>query len=248
MIKKWELICFDLDDTLIDYERTFQAAIHHCFTAFFGQHPHFPQWFAVFKQCCDRYWSDYACRRLTRVEYRRRRFLETMYLFHMKADEKMADEFHTYFDEVVSRFAIPIEGMIPLLHRLRERSIQIGIITNGTSRIQREKIFYLGLGHFFSNEEMIISEEVGYKKPNPAIFHYASHCLAPRSQHRLFVGDSWELDVVGALRANWEAIYFNTRNKAPCTTHRPFAICTNAKQLVSLLCDQEGRGEIERTC
>lgn len=244
MMNTWDLICFDLDDTLIDYERTFQAAIHHCFTTFFGQQFDFSSWFITFKQCCDRYWNDYACRRLTRTEYRRLRFLETMSVYNRKADHQMADAFQDYFDQVVGRFSVPVDGLIPLLHWLRNRSVPLGVITNGTGRIQREKLYYAGLHPFFSDEAIIISEEVGMKKPDRAIFSYAKQQLAPHCDQPLFIGDSWELDVVGALRANWQAVYFNPRQNAPTTFHQPVAVCNNVNELLVLLREppDEGKG------
>jgi 5'-nucleotidase len=235
---KWEVVCFDLDDTIIDYEQTFKRAIQHCFLHFVGNDKEdisFEKWFLTFKQFCDLYWDDYQCKRLTRTEYRRRRFLDTMAIFQLEANTNLADEFHHYFDNVVSRFAVPMNGIVGLLHRLHHLSIKMGIITNGTSKVQQNKVYYLGLSRFFPEEVVIVSDELGVEKPNPAIFHYALDKIAPKSQYRLYIGDSWELDVVGALGAKWQAIYFNTRNQPPTTAHQPLAICNNVDELASSL-------------
>jgi 5'-nucleotidase len=235
---KWEVICFDLDDTIVDYEQTFKRAIEHCFLLFVKKNGYdisFEVWFSTFKKFCDLYWHDYQYRRLTRIEYRRRRFLDTMRTFNLKANTDLADGFHHYFDQVVSQFVVPIRGIEPLLDHLYHQSIKMGIITNGTSEIQRNKVRYLGFTRFFSDEFVIVSEELGVEKPNPAIFHYALKKIAPNSKYKLYIGDSWEIDVLGALEARWQAIYLNTRKQPPTTAHQPLAICHNARELASSL-------------
>jgi 5'-nucleotidase len=234
---KWEIICFDLDDTIVDYEQTFKRAIKHCFSLFVEKSGHvdFETWFSTFKKFCDLYWHDYQCKRLTRTEYRRRRFLDTMVIFRLKASADLADDFHHYFDRVVSRFAVPMKGIVPLLHRLHNCSIKMGIITNGNDEIQRNKVRYLGLTKFFSHEAVVVSDNIGVRKPDSAIFHYASNKIAPHSQYKLYIGDSWELDVLGALEAGWQAIYLNTRKQPPTTRHKPLAVCNNVGDLASSL-------------
>ncbi|BDG36786.1 HAD family hydrolase [Saccharococcus caldoxylosilyticus] len=233
-MKQWDAIWFDLDDTLIDYERTFRTAIYHCFTTFFpNQAVSFLPWFRVFKAYCDRYWPDYAGGRLTRKEYRRLRFLETMRVFHIKISVKTADEFHAYFDEVVGRFAIALPGIISLLERLQSLSLPLGIITNGESAIQREKIAYAGLRRFFSDDAVVISEEVGCEKPDVAIFRCAQRRL-PFGKQPVYIGDSWELDVMGALHAGWRAIYFQ-QQPVSAVSAPSAVICLSVEQLASIL-------------
>ena len=235
-MKQWDVICFDLDDTLIDYERTFRAAISHCFTTFCrNKDIDFSSWFRVFKSFCDQYWPEYACGRLTRMEYRRLRFLEAMRTFHIKADTKTADEFHAYFDDIVGRHAIVMPDIVPLLEQLQKLPVQLGIITNGKSAIQREKIVCTGLHRFFPDHAIIISEEIGSEKPDAAIFRCALHRLACGRQQSVYIGDSWELDVMGALNAGWQAIYLNRQKNAPVNRMSSVMICNNAKELASIL-------------
>lgn len=229
----WDLICFDLDDTIVDYEQTFKNAVRHCFSIFVGSKlVRFEDWFSLFKKFCDEYWDDYECKRMTREEYRRCRFLDTMASLGLKADEKLADQFHEHFDRVVSKFVVPIHGIIPFLQHLHSISVKLGIVTNGKMKTQSEKIHFLGLNSIFPDDAIIVSETVGIEKPSPEIFEYAYMNLAPNCRHKLFIGDSWEHDVVGALEAEWEAIYFNTRHQPPTTKHIPLAVCKNAGELL----------------
>jgi 5'-nucleotidase len=234
-MKQWDVIWFDLDDTLIDYERTFRAAAYHCFISLFpNKDVSFSSWFRIFKWCCDRYWPDYASGRLTKKEYRRLRFLEAMRYFYIKVNEKAADEFHAHFDDTVGRFATPLPGIVSLLERLQSFAIPLGVITNGESVIQRAKIAYAGLRRFFPDDAVIISEEVGCEKPDAAIFHCAQRRLAAGKQP-VYIGDSWELDVMGALHAGWQAIYFQQRQPVFNVLSPSVVTCHSVEQLASIL-------------
>jgi putative hydrolase of the HAD superfamily len=93
-----------------------------------------------------------------------------------------------------------------LLTRLAAR-YPLALISNGTSRMQRAKIERLRLSRFFS--PLLISEEVGIKKPDRAIFEHLLRAWPLEPQSILFIGDNPQLDVVGprdaGLRALWLA-------------------------------------------
>ena len=81
----------------------------------------------------------------------------------------------------------------------------MGIVSNGGSEMQRSKISALGIQSFF--QAIIISSEVGLRKPDPAIFDMALEQLACAADQAWFVGDHPDNDVRGAaaggLRAFW---------------------------------------------
>ncbi len=52
---------------------------------------------------------------------------------------------------------------------------KLGIVTNGTGDVQREKIALTGLGEHVS--AVLVSGELGIGKPDPAIFFMAAPCL-----------------------------------------------------------------------
>ena len=63
------------------------------------------------------------------------------------------------------------------------------------------------LGSFFEAE--IYSCDVGVAKPRPQIFQKVQSLLGISSTEIIHVGDSLEGDVIGALCANWQAVYLN---------------------------------------
>ncbi|WP_368504749.1 HAD family hydrolase [Alkalihalophilus sp. As8PL] len=224
---KWDVICFDLDNTLYNHEFAFKRAILDCLHTKIAQWQNdgqindpidFEQWFATFKYYCDSLWPLLEKKQIDRKTYRRRRYLKTMKMYNLPCREEEADDFHRQYYEHVHRFCEPDVGMRPLLSWLSQSAVKIGIMTNGPTDTQWKKIQQLGLTEFIAEEHILISSEVNLEKPDKRFFHLFERKLSLKNERKLFVGDSWEQDVLGAVGADWEAIYLNTRHKEPSTT------------------------------
>jgi putative hydrolase of the HAD superfamily len=92
--------------------------------------------------------------------------------------------------------------------------VQVGIITNGFGRIQREKITFLELSPLI--DIVVISEETGYRKPDKRIFDTALALAGSRASDTIYVGDSWNIDIVPASACGMNAVWLN-RYAQPCT-------------------------------
>jgi putative hydrolase of the HAD superfamily len=60
---------------------------------------------------------------------------------------------------------------------------------------------------------LIVSEEAGVSKPDPAIFAIALERLGVVASDAVMIGDSWAADVEGAIGAGVRAIWFNRFNR-----------------------------------
>ena len=85
----------------------------------------------------------------------------------------------------------------------------MGIISNGSPDVQYRKLKTLGIKHLF--DCILLSEKVGIRKPDPKIFWKATTSLAKEPEECLYVGDSYERDVLGAKKAGMRACWFNPR-------------------------------------
>ncbi len=65
-----------------------------------------------------------------------------------------------------------------------------------------------GVDHFF--ELILISEEFGRRKPHPAIFISVLEKLGVAPSEAMYIGDSWDDDVVGAHNAGIPSVWINT--------------------------------------
>lgn len=105
-----------------------------------------------------------------------------------------------------------MEGAVPLLRELSGQ-MPVGAISNGQAAPQRQRLEAMGLSNLLSS--IVLSEEIGVKKPDTRIFYYAAGSLRVRPQECLHVGDSFADDVIGAKRAGMLACWFNPEQQAP---------------------------------
>jgi HAD superfamily hydrolase (TIGR01509 family) len=83
----------------------------------------------------------------------------------------------------------------------------IGIVTNNFLEEQRAKLDVCGLTPFV--DIMVTSEECGYTKPAPEIFHITLDHLRCSAHEAVMIGDSWDVDIIGARNAGIRPIWFN---------------------------------------
>jgi putative hydrolase of the HAD superfamily len=92
----------------------------------------------------------------------------------------------------------PVEGA-ELLVRTLKRRFKVGAVSNGLPDVQYHKLETLGLRDAFAC--IILSEEIGIRKPDPEIFRRAADLLGVSPSVCLYVGNSYDSDIVGAKAA-----------------------------------------------
>lgn len=86
------------------------------------------------------------------------------------------------------------------------RSYALGLVTNGASCLQREKLRASGLSDYF--DVVVVSAEVGARKPDRSVFGAAVLKLGVAND-AVMIGDNVENDVNGALAAGLQAVWLN---------------------------------------
>jgi len=100
----------------------------------------------------------------------------------------------------------PVAGAVALVKELRNR-FKAGVVSNGFPDVQYQKLETIGLLHEFSC--IVLSEEIGIRKPAPGIFTHAAAVLNVPPVECLYVGNSYDSDIVGAKNAGMLACWFN---------------------------------------
>jgi len=100
---------------------------------------------------------------------------------------------------------------------LEATPLPVCIVTDFTSKIQYEKILHLGLDGCI--DAIISSEEAGVEKPHSFIFTAGARKLGLALTDCVMIGDSLDKDIVGAMAAGCDAVYFTDRT-APEVTDR----------------------------
>lgn len=246
---RWSTICFDLDNTLYDHEKAFQKTIKAVFVSIRQQmnkeapFVHEDKWFEVFKYHCDLFWQEYEEGSLTQEQYRAKRYAETMHAFGLPSSRREALEFHQEYEQRLPEFSELFESVPGLLESLTKSNVRLGIITNGSEKLQKEKFYQLELDRWIDRRHLFISEMAEAPKPKAAIFDEALQLLDSREKRALFVGDSWAHDIKGAENAGWEAIYVNTRGEKAGPSAHPVKEFSEFNQAASYLREivEEGR-------
>jgi len=104
-------------------------------------------------------------------------------------------------------------GVIDLFAYLKNRSIKIGIISNGISSAQGDAIIHaLKIDKYV--DFLVSSEEVGAKKPNSKPFELALKKSALNRLEVIMVGDKPSSDILGAQKVGIKTIYIGGSRKA----------------------------------
>jgi putative hydrolase of the HAD superfamily len=99
-----------------------------------------------------------------------------------------------------------------LLDSLRSRGIKTGLVANSwpdPGRLLRADVEAFGLADLF--DVIVLSDEVGFRKPQPEIFLHALAQLGVEPENAMFVGDGLDTDVQGAAQvgmATVQALWF----------------------------------------
>lgn len=120
----------------------------------------------------------------------------------------------TFFGELYERFSEATawriyEDVLPTISALGRRGIKLGVVSNWDERL-RPLLERLDLIRHF--EAVLVSIEVGCRKPAPEIFHRAAALLDLQPQAILHVGDSEREDLAGAHAAGFKAVLVDRKN------------------------------------
>lgn len=220
MLKEWDWILFDADDTLFHFD------------AFAGLQRLFQQYDVQFSRAdYDDYqainkplWVDYQNGAISALQLQHQRFESWA--------EKLAvtaSDLNNGFLTAMAEICTPLAGAVDLLNALKGR-VKMGIITNGFTALQQARLERTGfLGVF---DLLVISEQVGYAKPHPAIFDYAINQMEnPVRERVLMVGDNPDSDILGGINAGLATCWLNADGRAQPEGINPTWQVTSLKAL-----------------
>lgn len=202
-------IFFDLDHTLWDTDRNSAESLKELFSEMEIEQKGnccFDDFLSVYRNHNNRLWGLYAENKVGRDAVRSHRFLQTFRDFGIDDNECASQLAEAFISRTPYKKHL-IEGAHQLLTYVRER-YKLSVITNGFRETQHIKLKGTDLTGYF--EHIIISEEVGYHKPDPYIFRHAMEVSGAKApENCMMVGDTLPTDVLGALNAGWKAVHYS---------------------------------------
>jgi putative hydrolase of the HAD superfamily len=213
-------VFFDIDNTLFDQDRAHRAALctlAQRYTDIFhgvGEEDLIDAFLTADKKALEEFHSGIPLN-VIRLE-RQLRILRILRL-----DEGFAEEMTKVFYDLYPRMNTPIDHAGTVVKTLRER-YAVGVISNGSRKVQYQKLDAIGLTELF--QCVVLSEEIGIRKPDPRIFWTALESFDAAPEETLYVGDSYHADVCGAKNAGMKVCWMNHRSQPSGDIHPDFTI------------------------
>lgn len=206
--KKYKHIFFDLDRTLWDFDAAAEVAFERIYDKYNLKDLGIPsahEFHEVYHPLNERLWELYRADKITKDYLNRTRFVMPLehYGIHDNALADHLSEDYVYWSPRIVRL---VPGTMELLDYLKPK-YHLHLITNGFQEVQHTKLSGSGLEPYF--ETLTVSEEVGVKKPNPEIFHYALRKAQATAEDSLMIGDEMAVDIDGARAAGIDQLFFN---------------------------------------
>ena len=186
-------IVFDLDHTLYDRYATIEAGAEFFCRRFADRLSSAITPAVAAKLLCD---GD----RLY-IYYGWRRIFTYLCESGMFSDVPEYEEYRDCMLELYSTYAEPFPFTYTVLDDIKGRTLALGLITNGNSKVQRAKLSLLGIERYF--DEIIVCGELGISKPEAAPFDEMARRLGIPSKELLYVGDNPINDVTASRNAGY---------------------------------------------
>src|SRR5699024_11137067 len=215
-----ETIIFDVDDTLYDqalsFHKTFEQLMDGKFT-----YKDIAQIYRRSREYSEILFDQSETGKISTFEWQTGRIIKACHDFNIEIDEEKASVFHQVYKKEQGKIELFPE-IKQLLDGLYAKGCQLAILTNGEENHQLMKIKQLQLDKWIPEQRIIISGSHGYAKPKQEIFDIVEQRLKCDPSKTIYIGDSYEKDIVGAKQAGWQAIWMNHRNKSLSAHHTVF--------------------------
>lgn len=189
-----QAVLFDLDGTLLDRRGSFERFLRN-------------QW-VRFAHCLGVVHPDQYVQTLIRLDrdgYGPRDALYTSLVAQFELPRDLAGTLLTDYRAGFPSACSLFPDVTETLAALRASGFKLGLITNGSVKMQSRKLECLSLSPAF--DTILISSAEGVAKPDPEIFHRALGRLQAQPARSAFVGDHPDVDIAGARAAGLQTVW-----------------------------------------
>ncbi len=201
-------LIFDVDDTIYNQLEPFENAVKKVFNNY--NDIDVLELFNGHRKYSDELFNLTEDGTLSLEDMRIYRITKAFSDFGKNITLKEAKDFQKEYEANQEKITIS-DGIREVLNFAKENNIKMGIITNGPTKHQSNKVNNLGLNKWISNKDIFISESEGVAKPDMQIFKLVENKMNLDPENTYYIGDSINNDIVGAKSAGWKMIWINRR-------------------------------------
>ena len=200
---RYDVILWDADDTLLDFQRSEASALERAFAEF--DLPLTEEIQRGYLEINHGLWKALERGEVTKQQVLDQRFQRTFHLFGLNAPHD--GSFERTYQRMLGEGAFLLPDAESVLRALSGRCRQ-AIVTNGVTATQRNRLRLCGLDRIM--DDVFISEQLGAAKPQRAFFDAVFDRLGrPPRERVLIVGDSLTSDMHGGEVAGIDRCWFN---------------------------------------
>ena len=212
---KYKHLFFDLDHTLWDFEANARATLSELYGSLQLEERGVSDFDLFYKNYLghnEKLWERYRNGFIRQQDLRVKRMRLALLDFKI-ADDVLAKEMSEKFLDLLPTRTILFPYTKEILQYLADKDYQLHLITNGFEVTQHSKLKYSGLVPFF--KEVITSEGSNSLKPNKEIFEYAFQKTGAAPKESIMIGDTIDVDILGAVNAGIDQVHVNHLTKEP---------------------------------
>jgi putative hydrolase of the HAD superfamily len=205
---KYKAICFDIDGTLYPFslmqKRLTRIWLRHpvFITRYNRMRKTFRIWQKDYKQQIPLRWREAMIIQSNNAQEPDKKFAESDY---RKTYESLKRKMYDPMERLYSK-TVPFDGVRETFKSIKAHGLKIGVFTDFPmyKKLQSMKLDeYVDFG--------ASSDDTGFLKPDAHCFDYLLYNLKMEPSDVLYVGDSYEKDVVGAHNAGIDAVLVNVK-------------------------------------
>lgn len=197
-----KLVLFDIDNTLLDFQKCADFAMKEAMKKWNLDLE--PGYFEVFMEINNYYWDLLEKEKITREELYKNRW-KTVF-------EKLGIEdidgvlFEKDFVNFLYKSHQKIDGADEILEYLKDK-YKLIIVSNSSYHEQDSRLTEAGIREYF--DELYTSEEVGYPKPTKEFFDHVFKDIDVDKDEVIIIGDSIKADIEGGKNYGIKTCWFN---------------------------------------
>lgn len=229
-LMKYSVILFDADNTLFDFDQAEEQALYAVFEK--NRLPMSDTTYQQYRLINSRLWTAFENKEITKDFLLAGRFAE---LFStLQIDWPDPTRFNQEYLTCLGACPVLMSDASETCERLAQSGLTLAIVTNGVERVQKSRLERSEIRPWI--QDVFVSEEVGYAKPNPAYFTYVfDRMRLMEKSDVLLVGDSLHSDIRGGIDFGIDTCWYNPRGLKNETVYRPTHQITKLMELIDIV-------------